>query len=92
MKLCEIKKVIRSRIENKIREIVDRDVSTTREVWNRDKAISHFKEKGEIYKALIIRTKKKYRIKNGFIINFDEISKKVITFSHASNILSKKRV
>jgi len=43
-----------SKIENKMREIVDRDVLTTREVWNRDKAISHFKEKGEIYKAQII--------------------------------------
>ena len=45
-----------SRIENKMREIVDRDVLTTREVWNRDKAISHFKEKGEIYKAEIIES------------------------------------
>ena len=45
-----------SKIENKMREIVDRDVLTTREVWNRDKAISHFKEKGEIYKAQIIES------------------------------------
>jgi threonyl-tRNA synthetase len=44
------------KIENKMREIVDRDVLTTREVWNRDKAISHFKEKGEIYKAQIIES------------------------------------
>ena len=29
---------------------------TTREVWERDKAISHFKEKGEIYKAEIIES------------------------------------
>jgi threonyl-tRNA synthetase len=43
-----------SKIENKMKEIVDRDVLTTREVWNRDKAIKHFKEKGEIYKAEII--------------------------------------
>ena len=43
-----------SKIENKMKEIVDRDVLTTREVWNRDKAIEHFKEKGEIYKAEII--------------------------------------
>jgi len=43
-----------SKIENKMKEIVDRDVLTTREVWNRDKAIKHFKEKGEIYKAQII--------------------------------------
>jgi len=28
------------KIENKMKEIVDRDVPTTREVWNRDKAIS----------------------------------------------------
>jgi threonyl-tRNA synthetase len=29
-----------SKIENKMKEIVDRDVLTTREVWNRDKAIN----------------------------------------------------
>jgi threonyl-tRNA synthetase len=45
-----------SKIENKMKEIVDRDVLTTREVWNRDKAIKHFKEKGEIYKAEIIES------------------------------------
>jgi len=44
------------KIENKMKEIVDRDVPTTREVWNRDKAISHFKSKGEIYKAEIIES------------------------------------
>ena len=43
-----------NKIENKMKEIVDRNVPTTREVWNRDKAISHFKDKGEIYKAEII--------------------------------------
>ena len=43
-----------NKIENKMKEIVDRDIPTTREVWNRDKAISHFKDKGEIYKAEII--------------------------------------
>ena len=43
-----------NKIENKMKEIVDRDVPTTREVWKRDKAISHFKNKGEIYKAEII--------------------------------------
>ncbi len=43
-----------NKIETKMKEIVDRDVPTTREVWNREKAISHFKEKGEIYKAEII--------------------------------------
>ena len=45
-----------NKIENKMKEIVDRDVPTTREVWNRDEAISHFKEKGEIYKAEIIES------------------------------------
>jgi threonyl-tRNA synthetase len=44
------------KIENKMKEIVDRDVPTTREVWNRDKAISHFKEIGEMYKAEIIES------------------------------------
>ena len=45
-----------NKIENKMKEIVDRDLPTTREVWNRDKAISHFKDKGEIYKAEIIES------------------------------------
>ncbi|MDC3308251.1 threonine--tRNA ligase [Candidatus Pelagibacter sp.] len=45
-----------NKIENKMKEIVDRDVLTTREVWKRDKAISHFKDKGEIYKAEIIES------------------------------------
>ncbi|MDB2647656.1 threonine--tRNA ligase [Candidatus Pelagibacter bacterium] len=41
-------------IENKMKEIVDRNEITKREVWERNKAISHFKEKGEIYKAELI--------------------------------------
>jgi threonyl-tRNA synthetase len=45
-----------NKIETKMKEIVDRDIPTTREVWNRDKAIAHFKEKGEIYKAEIIES------------------------------------
>jgi len=45
-----------NKIENKMKEIVDRNVPTIREVWSRDKAISHFKEKGEIYKAEIIES------------------------------------
>ena len=45
-----------NKIENRMKEIVDRDLPTTREVWNRDKAISHFKDKGEIYKAEIIES------------------------------------
>ena len=42
------------KIENKMREIVDRNEITKREVWDRNKAIKHFKEKGEIYKAELI--------------------------------------
>ncbi len=42
-------------IEDKMREIVDRDEITKREVWTRDKAIEHFKKKGEIYKAQLIQ-------------------------------------
>ncbi|MDB9699759.1 threonine--tRNA ligase [Candidatus Pelagibacter sp.] len=45
-----------NKIEEKMREIIDRDVPTRREVWSRDKAISHFKEKGEFYKAEIIES------------------------------------
>ena len=45
-----------NKIETKMKEIVDRDVPTTREVWSREKAISHFKKKGEIYKAEIIES------------------------------------
>ena len=44
------------KIEEKMKEIVDRDVVTKREVWSRDKAIEHFKKKGEIYKAELIET------------------------------------
>ena len=44
------------KIEEKMREIIDRDEPTTREVWNREKAIEHFKKKGEFYKAEIINS------------------------------------
>ena len=44
------------KIEKKMREIVDRDERTKREVWGRDQAIKHFKEKGEIYKAELIES------------------------------------
>ena len=44
------------KIENKMREIVDRDEITKREVWDRDKAINHFRKKGEIYKAELIES------------------------------------
>ena len=43
-------------IEVKMKEIVDRNVKTRREVWNRDKAIKHFREKGETYKAELIES------------------------------------
>ncbi len=44
------------KIENKMREIVERDEKTIREVWPRKKAIEHFKKIGEIYKAEIIKS------------------------------------
>ena len=37
-------------------EIIDRDVKTRREVWDREKAIKHFKNIGEKYKAEIIES------------------------------------
>ena len=43
-----------AKIENRMKEIVDRDEITKREIWDRIKAISYFKNKGEIYKAEII--------------------------------------
>ena len=39
-----------------MKEIVDRNLPTTREVWERDKAIAHFKNKGEIYKSELIES------------------------------------
>jgi len=45
-----------NKIESKMKEIVDRNEPTFREVWKRNKAISHFKDKGEIYKAEIIES------------------------------------
>ncbi len=44
------------KIEDKMREIVDRNEITKREVWSRDKAINHFKGKGEFYKAQLIES------------------------------------
>jgi len=44
------------KIEKKMSEIIDRDVKTRKEVWQRDKAISHFKKIGEKYKAEIIES------------------------------------
>jgi threonyl-tRNA synthetase len=42
------------KIEKKMKDIVDRNEITKREVWERDKAILHFKERGETYKAELI--------------------------------------
>src|SRR6201996_7591567 len=42
------------RIEERMRQIVDRDEPIRREVWPRDQAIEHFKDIGETYKAEII--------------------------------------
>ena len=44
------------KIEKKMSEIIDRDVKTKREVWERKKAIEHFKKIGEKYKAEIIES------------------------------------
>ena len=44
------------KIEKKMQEIIDKDPQTTREVWDRDKAIDHFKKIGEHYKAEIIES------------------------------------
>ena len=44
------------KIEKKMSEIIDRDVKTRREVWNREDAITHFKKIGEKYKAEIIES------------------------------------
>ena len=43
------------KIEKKMKEIVDRDDKTKREVWKREEAIKHFKKIGEHYKAEIIK-------------------------------------
>mgnify|MGYP001349105544 FL=1 len=43
------------KIENKMKEIVDRNDLTKREVWKRKDAINHFKKIGEHYKAEIIQ-------------------------------------
>ena len=44
------------KIEKRMKEIVDRDEETRREVWERNKAANHFKKKGEIYKSEIIES------------------------------------
>ena len=44
------------KIEKRMSEIIDKDVKVRREVWERKKAISHFKKIGEKYKAEIIES------------------------------------
>ena len=44
------------KIENKMKDIVDRNEKTYREVWKRNDAIEHFKKNGEHYKAEIINS------------------------------------
>jgi len=43
------------KIEAKMKELVRADLPTKRTVWERDKAVKHFLELGETYKAEIIR-------------------------------------
>jgi threonyl-tRNA synthetase len=43
-----------AKIEERMKQIVDRDEPIVREVWDRDEAIAHFKAIGEHYKAEII--------------------------------------
>ena len=43
------------KIEKKMHEIIDLGLPFEREVWNRDKAITHFEEIGEMYKSEIIK-------------------------------------
>ncbi len=42
------------KIETKMREIAKRKLDVTREEWDRDEAIRHFEELGEVYKARLI--------------------------------------
>jgi threonyl-tRNA synthetase len=42
------------KIEQRMRQIVDRDEKISREVWDRNEAIQHFRDIGEAYKAEII--------------------------------------
>jgi len=43
------------KIENKMKEIVDRNDLTKKEIWKRDEAIKHFKKIGEHYKSELIK-------------------------------------
>ena len=43
------------KIEEKMREIIDKDTEFIKEIWKRENAIKFFKDKGEKYKAQIIK-------------------------------------
>ena len=43
------------KLEQRMREIIDRDEPLVREVWSREAAIAHFKRIGEHYKAEIVQ-------------------------------------
>ena len=45
-----------AKIEERMREIIKRNHSIEREVWDRDEAVKHFEEIGEKFKAEIIRS------------------------------------
>ena len=45
-----------TKIENKMKEIIDRNEITRKEIWERNKAISYYKDKREVYKAEIIQS------------------------------------
>jgi threonyl-tRNA synthetase len=45
-----------ARIEARMREIVEQNLPTRREVWPRDRAVAHFEDIGERYKAELIRS------------------------------------
>ena len=52
------------KIEDKMKQIVDRDEKTKREIWNRDKAIKHFKKKVNYIKQSLLKVSprmKKYQ-------------------------------
>src|SRR5688572_6190592 len=50
------------KIEERMKQIVDRDEPIVREVWERDEAIAHFKSIGEHYKAEIGRASCRERV------------------------------
>ncbi len=43
-----------ARIEKKMHEIIGKNAAFTKEVWSRDKAKAHFREKGELFKVELV--------------------------------------